>query len=563
MVSLPGLISFDCCCRMIQNIQVFSFSLKLSYSSPPLPPSPMRFLHPQHRHRVSRQICQLIRPHPQYSLHPHHHHHHHHHHRHLLQLRLLSATASLNVSTPVREAKAKGIKRLKPTPADAADTATATTFTTVTSEAAPARRRRKKSETFTLEQLELEQGLIINPHHHHLTGNDDSPALRPIVDAPKRYPTVVQQALDNMTRLPNCVLLTRVGGFYELYFSHAEQWASRLGLKLAVKRTVAGNVAMAGFPFWQLERFLKILVAEEGLYVAIAEECPHSSSFASSRTSGGAAAAAAGEPGLLPLKIIDNGLMWDRRVARIVTPGTLIDETWIEGGENNFLLAIDESDHEYGLSWADLGTGEVWCSTISGAIEELAAELARVGPREVVVTSANMEALVRNTVEPAFVITVHEVDPKHRKHAGKIKLWEDAAVSSKDFDRGSLEKLKPLEMNAAVRLLDYFESRLPGIQVKMQPPQSRKMAEVMAIDVNSMRGLEIKTTLKDGGSKGSLLHTINRTVTRGGKRRLSSWLSEFCILFISFFFFFFPGRLLTGAVLQPTLPRTSKSSMGD
>lgn len=495
----------------------------------------MRSLHPQHRHRISRQICQLILP-------PHHYHHHHHH-RHLLQLRLLSATAPLNVSTPVREAKAKGIKRLKPTPADAdaapdtaLATATGTTATAVTSDAAPARRRRKKSETFTLEQLELEQGLIINPHHHHLTGNDDSPALRPIVDAPKRYPTVVQQALDNMTRLPNCVLLTRVGGFYELYFSHAEQWASRLGLKLAVKRTLAGNVAMAGFPFWQLERFLKILVVEEGLYVAIAEECPHSSSFAS-RTTGGAAAESAvagGETGLLPLRVVDNGLMWDRRVARIVTPGTLIDETWIEGGENNFLLAIDESDHEYGLSWADLGTGEVWCSTISGAIEELAAELARIGPREVVVTSANMEALVRKTVEPAFVITVHEVDPRHRKHASKIKLWEDAAVSSKDFDRGSLEKLKPLEMNAAVRLLDYFESRLPGIQVKMQPPQSRKMGEVMAIDVNSMRGLEIKATLKDGGSKGSLLHTISRTVTRGGKRRLGSWLSDF-----PFFFLFF------------------------
>lgn len=517
----------------------------------------MRFLHPQHCHQVSRQICQLFRP-PHPSQHPRYYHHDcyylhpHHRHRHLLQLRLLSGTAPLNVSTPVKAAKAKGIKRLKLTDAAAAtataaanDSTTATTTTTTTSEAAPAKRRRKRSETFTLEQLELEQGLIINPHHH-LTGNVDSPALLPIEDAPKRYPTVVQQALDNMTRLPNCVLLTRVGGFYELYFSHAEQWANRLGLKLAVKRTLAGNVAMAGFPFWQLERFLKILVAEEGLYVAIAEEYAPSSS----RTTRGAAAESAaaggvtgaGEAGLLPLKVIDNGLMWDRRVARIVTPGTLIDETWIEEGENNFLLAIDESDREYGLSWADLGTGEVWCSTIAGAIEELAAELARIGPREVVVTSAEMEALVRNTVEPAFVITVHEVDLKHKKHASKIKLWEDVAVSSKDFDRGSLEKLKKLEMNAAVRLLDYVESRLPGIQVKMQPPQSRKMGEVMAIDVNSMRGLEIKAALKDGGPKGSLLHTINRTVTRGGKRRLSSWLSEFChhcfSLFLSFFFSF-------------------------
>ena len=76
----------------------------------------------------------------------------------------------------------------------------------------------------------------------------------------KRYPTVIQQALENMSRLPrNCILLTRVGGFYELYFGHAEAWASRLGLKLAAKKTVVGSVPMAGFPFWQLERFLKVL----------------------------------------------------------------------------------------------------------------------------------------------------------------------------------------------------------------------------------------------------------------------------------------------------------------
>jgi DNA mismatch repair ATPase MutS len=103
-------------------------------------------------------------------------------------------------------------------------------------------------------------------------------------------------------------------------------------------------------------------------------------------------------------------------------------------------------------------------------------------------------------------------------------------VDDQDVDNEALKKLKKLEFAAAVRLLDYVESRLPGIRVKLQTPVPRKSSEVMGIDVNSMRGLEIKTTLRDGGSKGSLLHTINRTVTRGGKRLLGNWLSEFTLL---------------------------------
>jgi len=319
----------------------------------------------------------------------------------------------------------------------------------------------------------------------------------------KRYPTVVQQALDNMQRLgPEIVLLTRVGGFYELYFDHAEQWAGRLGLKLGEKRTVGGPVPMAGFPWWRLEQFLKVLVKEEGKYVAVCEEYPRF------------------EPG--EGEFVTGELMFDRRIQRIVTPGTLIDEEWIEAGENHFLLAVENrGEGEMGLAWTDLGTGEVWCSTCGR--DGLAAELGRIGPREVVVKSEET-ALEGMEGLGAWVLTTHDLSTATGEK-GSVETWEDVAVGGEKVNEEELKKLSRLEHAAAARLLDYVESRLPGIDVKLQAPVRRKASEVMGIDVNSMRGLEIKTTLRDGFAKGSLLHTVNRTVTRGGKRLLGNWLS--------------------------------------
>ena len=132
-------------------------------------------------------------------------------------------------------------------------------------------------------------------------------------DAPQ-YPTVIQGAKNNMLKFSNCVVLTRVGNFYELYLEHAEQYAPLLNIKLASKKTNVGPVAMAGFPFFQLDRFLKILVQDLNKYVAISEEFPVS----------------------IAGKVKSGGLLFDRKVARVVTPGTLIDEKFIDPYEKQF-----------------------------------------------------------------------------------------------------------------------------------------------------------------------------------------------------------------------------------
>ena len=88
----------------------------------------------------------------------------------------------------------------------------------------------------------------------------------------KAYPIVLQQHLNNIRKFPDCVILTRVGDFYELYFDQVDQYAHLLNLKKARRSTVLGYVPMSGFQYTALERYLKILVHDLGLKVAISEQ---------------------------------------------------------------------------------------------------------------------------------------------------------------------------------------------------------------------------------------------------------------------------------------------------
>lgn len=314
----------------------------------------------------------------------------------------------------------------------------------------------------------------------------------------KKYPTVIAQARNNMDMYKSCVLLTRVGGFYELYFEHAEEFAPRLGIKVAKKRTLLGPVSMAGFPYYGLERVLKALVQEDGHYVAVAEEFP-----------------ADNPDGAGP----EGGLMWERRIARVVTPGTFIDERFLEAGEWNFLLAVSDGhdDESIGLAWLDLGTGDFFTQQSNRAM--LAGDIGRIGPREILLaseTSSEMLGLGLAGDSGQATITYHSPP------VSALRDW--SAMLESPIPPQTLSTLSEAELCAGDRLLSYVATRLPGLALKLQPPIRRSASDAMAIDAASLRGLEIRTTLRDHTVKGSLLHTIDRTVTRSGARLLAARL---------------------------------------
>ena len=262
---------------------------------------------------------------------------------------------------------------------------------------------------------------------------------------------------------------------------------------------------------------LRVLVQEHHKYVAISEEYPNE------------------------VKGKLGGLMFDRRISRIITPGTLIDEKFLDAYDNNYLLALSTPEllteasvdldeilsQQIGLAWLDLSTGDFF--TQQSTMADLGGDIARIGPREAVVSDKyqgkNESYVVRRLEEDKIFITYYPEPPLLKQ---PVNAWKEMLESP--VPRQKKSDFSKLEIQAGTHLLHYVKAQLPGLSVKLQPPIKRFAKDIMGIDSNSMRSLEIKQTIRDRVSKGSLMHTIKRTVTKSGTRLLSSWLCEFTCL---------------------------------
>lgn len=233
--------------------------------------------------------------------------------------------------------------------------------------------------------------------------------------------------------------------------------------------------------------------------------------------------------------------MHDRRVARIITPGTLIDENFIDPYTNNYVLAIhaennvhqeetrdvkstsQHADMTLGLAWLDLSTGQFF--TQATTLSALPSFLARIGPREIVLDedlqTSKEHGLFTVLADDHHLITYMAIDG-----ITPISEWSpmlESPIPAKTMDEFLLQ-----EVAAGSALLKYVETRLQGSTMKLQPPS--RQSNVMGIDKNTMTALEIRKTIRDGVVTGSLLYTIRRTVTQGGARLLDRWLSTCNVL---------------------------------
>jgi DNA mismatch repair ATPase MutS len=281
---------------------------------------------------------------------------------------------------------------------------------------------------------------------------------------------------------------------------------------------------MAGFPFFQLDRFLKILVQDLNKYVAISEE------FAIEAED----------------KLKSGGLMWDRKVARIITPGTLIDEKFIDPSENNFLLAIyldvtalaaqskdqvdSQSSHHIlssvpqavGLSWMDLSTGDFYTQLTT--LQMLPSAIARIGAREILVDQ-NVQDLIGQELQ-LLVGHEHRLVTFFRFPEKFAPMSEWDSMLEAPIPEDAHATFTPEEVAAGYSLLEYTRVQLQRTDLKLSPPRRRHLDESMSIDRNSLRGLEILETARDGFGKGSLLHAVRRTSTKSGARLLRDRLSK-------------------------------------
>jgi DNA mismatch repair ATPase MutS len=258
-------------------------------------------------------------------------------------------------------------------------------------------------------------------------------------------------------------------------------------------------VHMCGFPLNQLDRHLKTLVQSCNRFVALCEEFPPTG---------------AGEE-------------FTRRVVRVITPGTLIDESFLNKCENNYLLSISSSGTgRFGLAWIDVSTGEFYSQ--STMLECLRDDICRIGPREVILakdSDGGIDPDVRNALADEASITTTIVDAlDSSSDAAPLPAPGEQEIDPQDISAPLSYTGEELQ---AIRFLNsVLQSRLLEHMPILSSPIRQNVSARMQIDSHTIYALEIKEAMREGGTHGSLLNTIRRTVTSGGTRLLSRWLCE-------------------------------------
>ncbi len=287
---------------------------------------------------------------------------------------------------------------------------------------------------------------------------------------------------------PEILLFFRMGDFYELFHDDARKAAKLLDITLTQRGSSAGKpIPMAGVPHHAAEGYLARLVAL-GESVAICEQI--------------------GDPAT------SKGLV-ERKVVRIVTPGTVTDEALLDERRDTLLLAISRNKHGYGLAWGDLASGRLRANQVDGN-DALEAELARLQPAEVLIAD-----------EDEWPPSVLEARGLRRRapwlfdaDSGRRQLLQFFAVH--DLTAFGIED-KPLAIAAAAAVLGYIEETQ-----KQRLPHLRAIAleqsdEAIAMNAATRRHLELDTRV-DGDLKATLLGVLDSTVTPMGGRLLRRWL---------------------------------------
>ena len=296
---------------------------------------------------------------------------------------------------------------------------------------------------------------------------------------------------------PEGLLLYRLGDFYECFFDDAAKAAKALDITLTRRGRHGGDdIPMCGIPAHAAEPYFARLI-RKGFKVVICEQVENP---AEAKKRG-------------PKSIVE------RQVIRIITPGTLTEDTLLDAKSHNFLLAIARAEGEWALAWLDISTGDVAAATLDPAM--LATELARLEPGEILLP----ETLVR---EPAIAVALDDwssvLTPlaavRFTSQNGERRLKSVYGVATLD----AFGAFARSHMAALAGLIDYVEHTQRGKLPALKPPKLVGTDTVVAIDAATRRGLELTRTLA-GERAGSLLATIDRTATNGGARCLASYLA--------------------------------------
>ncbi|WP_414899006.1 DNA mismatch repair protein MutS [Rhodovulum sp. YEN HP10] len=307
---------------------------------------------------------------------------------------------------------------------------------------------------------------------------------------------MMAQYLEIKRAHPGALLFYRMGDFYEMFFDDAVAAAQALDIALTKRGKHLGeDIPMCGVPVHAAESYLLTLI-RKGFRVAVCEQMEDP-----------AEAKKRGSKSVVK-----------RDVVRLVTPGTLTEETLLEARRHNFLAAFAEVRGEAALAWVDISTGAFRTMGCPGV--RLGAELARLAPREVLLNEATERDWAEIVSESGASVT-----PLSRAS------FDSSSAETRLtglFSVGTLEgfgTFSRAELSAMGALVDYLEITQKGKLPLLRPPVREAMGGTMQIDAATRRNLELTASLS-GGREGSLLAAIDRSVTAAGARLLERRISS-------------------------------------
>ena len=286
------------------------------------------------------------------------------------------------------------------------------------------------------------------------------------------------------------ILLFRMGDFYETFDEDAQIISRELEIALTSREMGKGQkVPLAGIPYHALEGYLTRLI-NRGFRVAICEQTSDPST--------------------------SKGIV-DREVVRIVTPGTVIEDSLLQQGSNSFLMAVVVRGEEAGISVVDITTSDFLTTQLKS--DRIESEIARLSPKEILLGTEWSGNISSYTATVPTIVDMSNFDPVNS--VTKVKEFFDVATLESFGCHGL-----PLATQAAGAILEYLESHQKDALLGITNLQTYSVNEFMVLDRQTRRNLELFLAGRWDSDESSLFSILDRTSTPMGGRLLQTWIGK-------------------------------------
>ena len=319
----------------------------------------------------------------------------------------------------------------------------------------------------------------------------------------------MQRYIEIKRENPDCLLLYRMGDFYETFFEDAVTLSRELEITLTGRDCGSlGRIPLAGIPVKAVDSYLEKLVAKD-LKIAICEQL---------------------EDPKLAKGIVERG------VVRIITPGTIIESNFLNQNSNNYMCAVfkeksKKGEEQWGFAYTDISTGEFKATRLN--YETLITELVRIQPSEIIAPAKKMKLQPFQIVPEETADLPDEIINNYNCSKVPEKVFEEnfAKENLKNlFKITDLDSIGynacPTGFRAAAGLLAYIWENLKDGFPKFERIEIYELSEYMSIDAGTRKNLELTETLREKNKYGSLLWAVDKTSTNMGARLLKGWICQ-------------------------------------